>query len=157
VGTLIGSLVASRLGPGTNVARVLVLSVFVMGIPIIAAAVIDSVAGIVAMTALSGAGEAALIVVYVSVRAANSPDALVGRIASTARVIALGLIPIGTLTGGILIDAIGGTATLAVMGASMCALALGFSQVRGLRAASLAPARTRAPEPVLAAAEGIEL
>jgi MFS family permease len=156
IGTLVGSLVASRLGPGTNVPRVLILSVLVMGLPIIGSAVIDSVAGIVAMTALSGAGEAALVVVYVSVRAANSPDALVGRVGSTARVIALGFIPVGSLIGGVLIDTIGGTATLAVMGSTMCALALGFTQVRGLRAASLAPASLRAG-PVLAAAEGIEL
>jgi MFS family permease len=157
VGTLVGSLAASRLGPGTNVARVLVVAVLVMGIPLIASALIDSVAGIVAMTALSGAGEAALVVVYVSVRAANSPEALVGRIASTARVMTLGLIPIGSLIGGFLIDAIGGTATLAVMGITMCALALAFVPVRGLRAASLAPAGIRAPEPVLAASEGLEL
>jgi MFS transporter, ENTS family, enterobactin (siderophore) exporter len=157
VGTLIGSLVASRLGPGTNVARVMIISVLIMGLPFIGAALIDSVAGIVAMTALAGAGEAALVVVYVSVRAANSPDVLVGRIASTARVISLGMIPIGSLIGGVLIDTVGGTATLAVMGISMCVLALGFTQARGLRAASLAPVVSRAPEPVLAAAEGLEL
>ena len=86
------------------------------------------------------------MVVYVSVRAANSPDELVGRIASTARVMALGLMPIGSLIGGILIDTVGGTATLAILGASICALALGFSQVRALRAASLAPPHVRVPD-----------
>ncbi len=67
------------------------------------------------------------------------------------------VIPIGSLIGGILIDTIGGTATLAVMGATMCTIALVFTQVRGLRRASLAPLTARAPEAVLAAAEGFEL
>ena len=154
VGTLVGSLVASRLGHGTNVARVMVLSVLLMGAAFIAAAAFDSLAAIVAMTAVAGAGQAVLIVVYVSVRATNSPDELVGRIASTARVMSLGLMPIGSLVGGVLIDSVGGTGTLAVLGAVLCLIALAFSQVRGLRAASLAvPAH--ASEAVLPASEGI--
>ena len=155
VGTLVGSLFASRLGHGTNVARVMVLSVLVMGAAFMAAAAIDSLPVIVAMSAVAGAGQAALIVVYVSVRAANSPDALVGRIASTARVISLGLMPIGSLVGGVLIDSVGGTGTLAVLGAVLCLIALVFSQVRGLRVASLAPPHP--PGPVLPITEGLEL
>ncbi|MEA2517996.1 MAG: hypothetical protein QOF49_76, partial [Chloroflexota bacterium] len=152
-GTLLGSLFASRLGPATNVARVLVVAILLMGVALIGIAITDSVAAIIGLTAVSGAGEAALVIVYVSVRAANSPDELVGRIASTARAFALGLMPIGSLIGGVLIDAIGGTATLVVLGTSMCALGLGFSQVRPLRVASLAPReaptgrRPRQPEP----------
>jgi predicted MFS family arabinose efflux permease len=156
VGTLFGSLFATRLGRGTNVARVLVVAVLVMGSALLAAAAIGSLPAIVALAGLSGAGEAALVVVYVSVRAANSPDELVGRIASTARVIALGLMPIGSLIGGILIDTVGGTSTLAILGASMCVLALGFSRVGSLRGASLAPANPRAPEPILPVSEGLE-
>lgn len=148
VGTLVGAIFATRLGHATNVARVMVVAVLVMGIPLIAAAAIDSLPAIVALVGLTGAGEAALVVVYVSVRAANSPDELVGRIASTARVISLGLMPIGSIIGGILIDTIGGTGTLAVMGAWMCVLALAFTQVRGLRAASLAPAHVPVSPPI---------
>jgi MFS family permease len=148
VGTLVGAVFATRLGPGTNVARVLVVAVLVMGIPLIAAAAIGSLPAIIGLTALSGGGEAALVVVYISVRAANSPDDLVGRIASTARVIALGLMPVGNLVGGLLIDAIGGTATLAVLGIAMCILALAFTQVRGLSAASLAPPHVSPVYPV---------
>jgi predicted MFS family arabinose efflux permease len=141
VGTLVGALFASRLGPTTNVARVLVVAVFLIGAPLIAAAVIPSLPVIILLTAVSGAGEAELAVVYISVRAANSPDELLGRVASTARVMALGLMPIGSLIGGVLIDAVGGTTTLAILGSAVCLLALGFSQVRALRAASLAPER----------------
>ncbi len=157
VGTLLGSVFATRLGHTTNVGRVLVAAVLVIGAPLIAAATLGSVPIIVVLSALSGAGEAALVVVYVSVRAANSPDELVGRIASTARVSALGLMPIGNLIGGLLIDTIGGTGTLAVIGASLCVLALGFSQVRGLRAASFAPSTQGSPSsPILPISEGLE-
>jgi len=156
VGTLFGALFATRLGPSTNVARIFVIAVLVMGTPLIAAAAIDSLPAIVVLTALSGAGEAALVVVYISIRAANSPDALVGRIASTARVMALALMPIGSLIGGILIDTVGGTATLAILGASLSLVALGFSQVRALRGASLAPAQTPPVSPILPISEGLE-
>jgi MFS family permease len=156
VGTLVGSLFATRLDHGTNVARVLVLALLLMGGSTIAIAAIGSLPVIVGLTALSGAGEAALVVVYVSVRAANSPDELVGRIASTARVMALGLMPIGSLIGGILIDAVGGTGTLAILGASLCVVALGFSQARSLRAASFAPPHMLTPEPLLPISDGLE-
>jgi MFS family permease len=156
VGTLVGAVYATRLGHATNVSRVLVMALLVMGGPLIAAAGIGSMPAIVALVALTGAGEAALVVLYVSVRAANSPDALVGRIASTARVMSLGLMPIGSLAGGILIDAVGGTATVAMLGAALCVIALVFSQVPSLRLASLAPDRSRAIEPALAIAEGLE-
>jgi MFS family permease len=139
VGTLLGSVLAARLGHGTNVARVMVICVLVMGSSLIVAAAIDSLAAVVLLSGTFGAGEAALVVVYVSVRAANSPDELVGRIASTARVIALALMPFGMLIGGVLIDTISGTGTLAVLGAAMVVLALAFTRVGGLRSASLAP------------------
>ena len=152
VGTMVGALWATRLGHGANVRRVALLAVFLMGVPLIAAAAIPSLPAIVALTALSGAGEAALVVVYISVRAANSPDALLGRIASTARVMALALMPIGSLIGGVLIDTVGGTATLAVLGVAMCVLAVGFGQVGSLRSASLRPASS--PQPSGAHAAG---
>jgi MFS family permease len=155
VGTLVGSVIATRLGPGANVARVLVIALLVDGGGVVGIAAFGSMPVLIAMAGLSGAGEAALAVAYVSVRAANSPDELVGRIASTARAMALGLMPIGSLIGGVLIDTIGGTGTLAVLGASICVLALGFSQVGALRAASFAPTHLR-PEPLLLTSDGLE-
>ena len=156
VGTLLGSIFAARLGPETRVARVLVLAVLTMGLPFIAAALVDPLPALVALTGLSGAGEATLVVVYVSVRAANSPDELVGRIASTARVMALGLIPIGSVVGGVLIDRFGGTTTLAILGVALSVVALVFSRMPGLRAASLAPGRVGPAEPILPVSGGYE-
>jgi hypothetical protein len=133
-----------------------------MGLPIAATAFVSWLPGIVLLTALSGAGEAALVIVYVSVRAAHSPDALVGRIASTARTITLALAPVGALIGGLLIDTIGGTMTLLVSGTGTCVIGLVFSRVDALHRASLAPstslrAREDAPAAhVLPIDEGIE-
>jgi ENTS family enterobactin (siderophore) exporter len=53
-------------------------------------------------------------------------------------------------------NTVGGTGTLAILGASICVLALSFSQVRPLRAASLAPPHLRAPEPLLPISDGLE-
>jgi MFS family permease len=158
VGTMVGALAAARFGPSTNVRWVMVASGVLMGAPIAAAAVVPSLPAIVALTALSGAGEAALVIVYVSVRAANSPDALVGRIASTARVVTLAFAPVASLIGGILIDAVGGSATLAILGATTCLVAVGFSGASALRGAHL-PATSRPPafEPVLPISDGPEL
>jgi len=138
IGTLVGSLLATRLGRRTNVARVLLASVALMALPLIGAAIVTTLPLQMLMAALSGLGESALVVTYISVRAANSPDALVGRIASTARVITLGLGPIGSLIGGILIDSVGAAQTLVAMGVTMLGMALLFSRAPGLWAASLA-------------------
>ncbi|HKG57216.1 MAG TPA: MFS transporter [Candidatus Limnocylindrales bacterium] len=156
IGTLVGSVVATRLGPQTNVARVLVVTVVVEGATLLGVALVPSLPVIVALMAVSGAAEAAFVVVYVSVRAANSPDALVGRIASTARVIALGMMPPASLVAGVLIDTVGGTATVGIMGALMVLLGVAFARVQALSAASLAPhvAAEPAREPVLAGGEG---
>src|SRR5215212_8979845 len=57
VGTMVGALWATRLGHAANVRRVALLAVFLMGLPLVAAAAIPSLPAIVALTGLSGAGE----------------------------------------------------------------------------------------------------
>jgi len=159
VGSVAGSAISARLGQQTNVARVLLASVVVMAVPLAATAFVSSVPALVFLAAISGAGETALAVVYIATRAANSPDALVGRIASTARVMALGLMPIGSLIGGYLIDTISGTGALLVMGISMLAIAAVFSQVKSLRAASFAPGAPPQPHamPAVPVSENLEI
>jgi MFS transporter, ENTS family, enterobactin (siderophore) exporter len=156
VGTIVGSLFAARLGPGTNVARVMLVSVGVIGLANAAAGLVPSLPAVVALNAVSGAGEVVLVVVYISVRAGYSPDALLGRIGSTARVMALGLIPIASLIGGSLIDAIGGSATLVVLGGSMCAFALALTRLRPLRAAEFVPAAPPVGTPLPTVLDGLE-
>jgi len=154
VGTLVGSILATRLGPDANVRRALIVSVLVMGLPLAGLALVDSVPGLFVMTALSGAGEAALTVIYISTRAAHSPDALLGRIASTARTVTLAFGPPISLLGGAIIDTIGGTSTLVVFGLAIVVVAIVFTRVASLREASLATQHA-ASVPILEAAEGV--
>ena len=76
---------------------------------------------------------------YITVRAAYSPDELLGRIGSTARTISLGLQPVGLLVGGALIDLTSGSTTIVAMGVAIALVSLAFAPVRVLRTASLQP------------------
>ena len=66
-------------------------------------------------------------------------DEYLGRIGSTARTISIGLQPIGLLLGGALVDRIGGSTTLALMGAAIALVSLAFVPVRAIRSATLQP------------------
>jgi len=140
VGTIGGGLLAARLGRRTNVRVVFFAGVVAEGLASIGIALSGSIPLILVLSAISGVGESVVTIVYITARAARSPDALLGRVGSTARMVSLGLAPIGFVVGGVLIDAVGGTATIAIVGVAMCALAIAFMPVRGLRAASVLPA-----------------
>ena len=75
-------------------------------------------------------------ITYLTLRTAHSPDALLGRIGSTARTISLGLQPVGMLAGGLLIDATNGATTIVAMGVLVAVLALVFAPIGALRRAS---------------------
>jgi MFS family permease len=138
-GAVAGALVVARLGRRANVVLVMLGGIAFTGLTILGLAAFDTVAAMVLFTLLGGLSETLVSVTYVTLRAAVSPDALLGRIGSTARVFSLGVQPIGLLAGGLLIDSIGGTSTIAVIGLAACVLALAFAPVRALRHASLAP------------------
>jgi predicted MFS family arabinose efflux permease len=140
VGAVVGSLIGARLGRRTNVPLVLFAGVAAEGLATVALALADSVGVMAGLSVIIGAGESLVVVTYVTLRTAHSPDELLGRIASTARVVSLGLQPIGLLIGAALTDVIGATETIAILGAAMCLLALVFAPFRPLRTASLAPA-----------------
>jgi MFS family permease len=137
VGTVAGSLAATRIGRRTSVAAVLLLGQFATGVVLVGIAVAGVVPALIACALIAGVSQSLVLVTYITVRTAYSPDHLLGRVGSTARVISLGLQPLGMLAGGVLIDATSGTTTIAVMGAALCVLALAFVPVRALRAASL--------------------
>jgi MFS family permease len=140
-GAVAGALVVARLGRRANVVLVLLGGIAFTGLTILGLAAFDAVAAMVLFTLLGGLSETLVSVTYVTLRTAASPDALLGRIGSTARVFSLGVQPIGLLAGGLLIDSIGGTSTIAVIGVAACVLALAFAPVRALRHASLSPAQ----------------
>ena len=76
-----------------------------------------------------------VLIGYITLRTALSPDAMLGRIGSTARTISVGLMPIGSFAGGALIDLTNGGATLAIMGALLLAVSGIFALVPNLRRA----------------------
>jgi hypothetical protein len=96
----------------------------------------------IAFAFLVGLAQSTVLVTYLTARTAYSPDHLLGRVGSTARVVSLGLQPLGMLAGGVLIDATSGTTTIGVMGAVLCVIAIAFVPVRALRRATLAGAHT---------------
>jgi MFS family permease len=137
VGTVGGSLMVSRIGRRTNVAPVLLGGEFATGALLIVVATVPSIPALVAGALLAGVAQSLVLVTYVTLRTAYSPDELLGRVGSTARVISLGLQPVGMLGGGVLIDATNGSTTVAVMGALLCVLAAAFVPVHALRSATL--------------------
>lgn len=131
-GYLAGSLLAGRLGDRLVAERMpatgFVIGAVLLVVAVAAAAPVYLVAGFVIGLALG-----VLMVSYATLRAAATPDDLLGRVGSTARTISLGLQPLGLLAAGAVIEAAdGGTALLA-----MGALAVGASALfaRPLRAA----------------------
>jgi MFS family permease len=137
VGTVAGSLAATRIGRRTSVAPILLLGQLGTGLMLVGIALAGLVPALIGCALVAGISQSLVLVTYITVRTAYSPDHLLGRVGSTARVISLGLQPLGMLAGGVLIDATSGTTTIAVMGGALCVLALAFVPIRALRAASL--------------------
>ena len=88
---------------------------------------------------LAGIADSAVLITYLTLRTAHSPDELLGRIGSTARTISLGLQPVGMLAGGLLIDATNGASTIVAMGATVAVLSVVSAPIRALRQAQLNP------------------
>lgn len=134
VGYLLGSLLVGRLGRVAMGYRMVMGGSLLGGAIVLAAA--TPVAGIVVGAAfLVGASLAVVMVTYATLRAAATPDALLGRVGSTARTVTLGLQPLGLLAGGALIDAANGATALVAMGGIAIAGSLLFGLSRTLREA----------------------
>jgi MFS family permease len=132
VGSLGGSLVAARMA-FRAVGRVMLVGSLGMGVSLVVIAL--DVPVVVVAAAAFGAGilNANVLVSYLTLRTQLSPDALLGRVGATARTVSVGLMPIGALVAGALLDAIGGTATMTLMGAATIVAALGFSLLPNVR------------------------
>jgi predicted MFS family arabinose efflux permease len=142
VGTVLGSLLAARrIGRG-RVAEILLGGNLVIGLALVVLAVSVAIPIQVAVAFVAGVAQSMVLVTYITLRTALSPDALLGRIGSTARTISLGLQPLGLLVGGALIDLTSGSTTIAVMGIVLAGLSLAFVPVRALRRA---PVQARPP------------
>jgi MFS family permease len=139
-GTVAGALLTARLSTRRHVGLVLLGGNFMTAATLLAVSMAADVPVLLAVALVAGIGQSMVLVTYLTLRTALSPDHLLGRVGSTARTISLGLQPIGLLVGGALIDLTGGSTTLALMGAAVVAISLAFLPVGVLRRASL-PAR----------------
>jgi hypothetical protein len=137
-GTVVGALVISRRRRG-SAGPVLLGGNLARGLILIGIAVAGRVELLLPLGFAGGVADSAVTVTYLTLRTAHSPDALLGRIGSTARTISLGLQPVGMLAGGLLIDATDGATTIVAMGVLLAVWSLLFAPLAALRHASLAP------------------
>lgn len=134
VGYLAGSLAAGYatkgpVGPVMLVGSALegfALLVFALGGPLPLLLLIASVAGL---------AEALILISYLTLRTTIPPDHLLGRVGSTARMVSVGLQPLGFLTVGILLDVVRGQATLLAMSATLLLISLAGALSASLRVA----------------------
>jgi MFS transporter, ENTS family, enterobactin (siderophore) exporter len=140
IGTVVGSLLTSRFAR-RPVAPVLLGGTFATGCLLLLVATQTQVPVLLAVAVAAGVAQSMVLVTYITLRTVLSPDALLGRIGSTARTISLGLQPIGMLLGGALIDLTSGSTTIAAMGLTLAGLGIVFTPIRALRRATVQPAR----------------
>lgn len=134
VGYLVGALLASRATKGRLGALMLVANaVTAFAVAAFALVEVPVVQGV--MVFLTGASQALWLVPYITLRSTITPDALLGRVSSTTRVVTLGLAPVGMLLGGLALDSLGGSATLVLMAIIAAAASALFSLSPALRAA----------------------
>ena len=139
VGSLIGSLAAGR-RPPEAVGRALLVGTVVTGVILFALTIDAPIEVMVAGALVAGITQSVVLIGYITLRTALSPDAMLGRIGSTARTISVGLMPIGSVAGGALIELTNGGVTLAAMGGLLLVASGAFALLPNLR-------RARVPRP----------
>jgi MFS family permease len=139
IGTVAGALVTSRMRR-RPVAPFMLGGTAGIGVLALVVAVSDRIPVLLAAAGLAGICQSLVFLTYITARTNYVPDALLGRVGSTARTISLGLQPVGMLAGGLLIDLTSGSTTIALMGVVLVGLALVFAPVAALRRATTLPA-----------------
>jgi MFS family permease len=137
-GTVTGALIISRRRRG-SAGPLLLGGNLMRGAVLVGVGLVGQVGLLLPFGFLAGVADSAVLITYLTLRTAHSPDALLGRVGSTARTISLGLQPVGMLAGGLLIDATNGATTIVSMGAAVATLSLVFAPIAALRRAQLAP------------------
>ncbi len=139
VGAVTGSLLIARTIGRAPPGRILVGGSLTTGLALVALSIVTQVPGLLVVAVVAGAAQSMVLVTYISLRTAYSPDDLLGRIGATARTISLGLQPVGLLVGGALIDLTSGSTTIGLMGVVVAGVSIAFVPVGALRRASLQP------------------
>ena len=153
IGSLVGSFLVERLERRLGRANLLAVSMFAMSWTLLVPVLTTSVPIIFAVWLLSGAIGIGWNVVTVSLRQRIVPDAMLGRVNASYRLLAWGTMPIGAALGGIVAQAFGLAAVFWIFGGLQIALLLGRLVVtdEAIAAAELpaspAPAGAQTPEP----------
>ncbi len=142
IGSLGGAVLAARLAGG-NLGRKMLIGTSIMGVVLLVVAAAPPIPIVLAASFSAGVAQSNVLIAYLTLRTTHSPDALLGRVGSTARVVSIGLTPVGLLAGGLLIDATNGATAIAGMGLWMLGLTVAFGAshvVRGARSPATEPA-----------------
>jgi MFS family permease len=146
VGTLVGALLGGRRLSGRLAPRLLLANLAV-AFATAGVALTGSLPVMVVLAFASGAFQSIVLVAYITVRAASTPDELLGRVGSTARTLSVGIQPVGLLIGGILLDSLHGGPTLLIIATLTGAGSVLFALSPGIRAAHSIP---RSPDAAMA-------
>ena len=138
IGTVVGALLTARTSRRT-VAPFLLGGTLTTGALLAVVSRTEQIPVLLVAASIAGISQSVVLVTYLTARSNLSPDALLGRVGSTARTISLGLQPIGMVIGGVLIDLTDGSTTIAVMGLVLIILTLAFAPVGALRRATTLP------------------
>ena len=153
IGSLIGTFLVEPLERRLGRANLLAISIAVTSSTLLAPALTTNVPVIFAVWIFSGAIGIAWNVVTVSLRQRIVPDALLGRVNATYRLLAWGTMPIGAFLGGIVGQTFGLPAVFLIFGGLELALVLGRFVVTD-EAIVAAEARGRAEAAKVEAAAG---
>lgn len=134
VGMVAGALGATKLA-GRRLGRQMLAATIVLGAGLALGRAMPS-AILLGLLGLAVGGSYSVVEVsYVTLRLGCSPEALLGRVSTVAKTASVGVQPAGMLIGGLLIDRIGGGATLAAMGMATVVMALAFGALDSMRSA----------------------
>ena len=132
---MLGSILAARVTRG-RLGLLMLCGNLATGTLIFVHAFLSSVPAMAAVTAGIGIVDAVVLVSYLTLRSSETPDALLGRVSSSARMLSFGLAPVGLFVGGVLLDLIGGARTLMLMGTLVILISPLFSFSGSLRGAT---------------------
>jgi len=105
----------------------------------------------IAGAGLIGLGLAVAVVFSASLRAAATPDEMLGRVGGAGRTLVLGLQPPALIAFGVLVDTGGAGLAMVAMGTLAIAGSAAFAVLRDVRAAGLADGASDGPEDATAA------
>ena len=137
LGAFLGAILTARLRL-RRAGRLMLAGNVVRGLALVVIFAVGSVGAMVGAALVAGIVDSVVLITYITLRAAESTDEVIGRVGGTARTISLGLQPLGFIAAGLLIDAIGGGVTLATIGLALVATSGLFALSRPLRNAGVA-------------------